>query len=230
MLKNYWKFQNRSVQIFGLVYHDTNGLNHGPVLEDPVVLLERNLYGHSFGRTNCGKGNLRKILLKARLGKSFKLGMHSRTPWKRIILICVCGWQKIGWKDNNLDPIWKVLNKEVDLGEPTSFLGSCILGLHSKEMPNKKRYCGQLQNHVRISNSSEKRKTTIPSKSSYFFMVFCDMEGHAKKCVERYCELANKTTQQLYKVSTPCIDDHHFTEEELKSVRELSNTCSQNVL
>ena len=28
--------------------------------------------------------------------------------------------------------------------------------------------------------------------------------------MERYCELANKTTQQLYKVSTPCIDDHHF--------------------
>ena len=23
-----------------------------------------------------------------------------------------------------------------------------------------------------------------------------DMEGHAKKCVERYCELASKTTQQ----------------------------------
>ena len=42
------------------------------------------------------------------------------------------------------------------------------------------------------------------------------MEGHAKKCVERYCELANRTTQQLYKVSTPCIDDHHFKEEELK--------------
>ena len=42
------------------------------------------------------------------------------------------------------------------------------------------------------------------------------MAGHAKKCVERYCELANKTTQQLYKVSTPCIDDHHFKEEEMK--------------
>ena len=40
-----------------------------------------------------------------------------------------------------------------------------------------------------------------------------DMEGHAKKCVERYCELANRTTQQLNKVSTPCIDDHHFEEE-----------------
>ena len=56
------------------------------------------------------------------------------------------------------------------------------------------------------------------------------MAGHAKKCVERYCELANKTTQQLYKVSTPCIDDHHFKEEETKSVGELSITCSQIVL
>ena len=56
------------------------------------------------------------------------------------------------------------------------------------------------------------------------------MAGHAKKCVERYCELANKTTQQLYKVSTPCIDDHHFKEEEMKSVGELSHGCSQIVL
>ena len=58
----------------------------------------------------------------------------------------------------------------------------------------------------------------------------CDMAGHAKKCVERYCELANKTTQQLYKVSTPCIDDHHFKEEEMKSVGEMSHVCSQIVL
>ena len=57
-----------------------------------------------------------------------------------------------------------------------------------------------------------------------------DMAGHAKKCVERYCELANKTSQQLYKVSTPCIDDHYFKEEETKSVGELSNACSQIVL
>ena len=53
------------------------------------------------------------------------------------------------------------------------------------------------------------------------------MEGHAKKCVELCCELANKTTQ-LYNVSTPCIDDHHFKEEELKSVGEMSQVCSQN--
>ena len=51
-----------------------------------------------------------------------------------------------------------------------------------------------------------------------------------KKCVERYCELANKTTQQLHKVATPCMDDHQFKEEENESVRELPTVCSQIVL
>ena len=57
-----------------------------------------------------------------------------------------------------------------------------------------------------------------------------DMEGDAKKCVERYCELANKTPQQLYKVTTPCLGDHQFKEEDLGSVGELSTVCSQIVL
>ena len=35
---------------------------------------------------------------------------------------------------------------------------------------------------------------------------------------------------KLYKVSTPCIDDHHFKEEDMKSVGELSHVCSQIVL
>ena len=37
-----------------------------------------------------------------------------------------------------------------------------------------------------------------------------DMEGPAKKCVERCCELANETTQKLYKVATPRMDDHQL--------------------
>ena len=43
--------------------------------------------------------------------------------------------------------------------------------------------------------------------------------------------MANRTTHQLYKVSTPCIDDHQFKEEEEKgSVGELSKVCGQIVL
>ena len=51
-----------------------------------------------------------------------------------------------------------------------------------------------------------------------------DMEGRAKKCVERYCEMANKATEHLYKVSTPCLDDHQLQK------REMSEVCSQTVL
>ena len=46
--------------------------------------------------------------------------------------------------------------------------------------------------------------------------------------VERYCELAKKTTQHFFKVATPCMDDHQFEENE--SVGELSAVCSQIVL
>ena len=52
------------------------------------------------------------------------------------------------------------------------------------------------------------------------------MEGHAKKCVERYCEFANITTQQFFKVATPCLDDHQCKEEENESVGELTTVCS----
>ena len=50
-----------------------------------------------------------------------------------------------------------------------------------------------------------------------------------KKCVEIYCGLANKKTEQLYKVSIPCLDDHRF-KEELETVAELFTVCSQIVL
>ena len=48
--------------------------------------------------------------------------------------------------------------------------------------------------------------------------------------MERYCELATKTLQQLCKVSTPCMDDRKLKEEVLKSVGEMSKVCSQIVL
>ena len=97
-------------------------------------------------------------------------------------------------------------------------------------MWNKQRYYWQLHNHVWIHNSAGATEKLPCSENLRISSWSYDMEGHAKKCVERYCELANRTTQQLYKVSTQCIDDHHFKEEEMKSVGELSQVCSQIVL
>ena len=58
------------------------------------------------------------------------------------------------------------------------------------------------------------------------------MEGHAKKCVERYCELANKTEQLNCTKSQllAWMAKKNFKKDELESVRILSKVCSQIVL
>ena len=56
-----------------------------------------------------------------------------------------------------------------------------------------------------------------------------DMEGHAQKCVPRYCELANQTDSSCTKSPFVCLDDHHLKKEELETVGALSEVCSQIV-
>ena len=117
---------------------------------------------------------------------------------------------KLAGKKQNLDPMWKVLNKEVDLGEPTSFLDHVYFGCTQDNVKQAKILWTITEP---CSNREFQREGTekLPLPQNIRISSWsCDMEGHAKKCVERYCELVNKTTQQLYKASTPCIDDHHF--------------------
>ena len=56
----------------------------------------------------------------------------------------------------------------------------------------------------------------------------------SKKCVESYCELANKKKEQVYKVPTPCLDDlqkGRGLESFLKfALKSCANVCSQTVL
>ena len=52
----------------------------------------------SFGRTIRGKA-IWENPIETWLGENSKLWMSLCTSWKRIILICVCGWHKIGWKE-----------------------------------------------------------------------------------------------------------------------------------
>ena len=137
---------------------------------------------------------------------------------------------KLTGKTQNMNPMWKVLNKEVELGEPTSFLDHVYLGCTQRQCEISNDIVDNYRTMFQ-SRISAVRAEKLPFSENLRISSFsCDMEGHAKKCAERYCELANKTTQQRYKVSTPCIDDHHFKEEDMKSVGELSQVCSQIVL
>ena len=191
-------------------------------MEDPVVPLERNLYGHPLAGL-LWERQFEKILLKH--------GWEKVSNWECLfvhrekgLLLCVYVDDiKLAAKRQNIDPMWKVLHEEVDLGEPTSFLDHVYLGYALKDNVKQAKI---LWTNTEPCLNREDPENLLISSWSY------DMEGHSKKCVEWYCELANKTTQQLYKVSAPCIDDHHFKEEEeeLKSVGELSKVCSQIVL
>ena len=135
---------------------------------------------------------------------------------------------KLAGKKQNIDPMWKVLNKEFDFGEPTSFLDHVYLGCTQRHFEISKDIVDNYRTMFESRNSAGATEKVPCSENFRISSWSYDIEGHAKKCVERYCELANRTTQQLYKVSTPCIDDHHLKEEELKSVGELSNVSSQN--
>ena len=113
-------------------------------------------------------------------------------------------------------PMWKKLMKLVDLGEPTSFLDHEYLGYPQRECkPNENtidQYRAMFESRISAAATEKLRKKTVAW--SY------DMEGHAQQCFERHCELANKRTEQLYKVSAPCLDDHNFKKEELEKVGE----------
>ena len=133
------------------------------------------------------------------------MGMLFRTP-----LSVYVDDIKLAGKKQNIDPMWKLLNQEVDLGEPTSFLDLVYLGCTQRQCEISKVIVDNYRTMLDPRISAGGTEKHPYSKNLRISSRYNDKDGHAKKCVERYCELANKTTQQLYKVSTPCIDDHHF--------------------
>ena len=132
MVRNYWIFQNRNVQTFGFVYHDTNGQNHGPVWTTQSFLL-KGICTVIFWQDCCGKGNLRRSYWSM-AGRKFQIANVSLYIIKKGLFLSVYVDDiKLAGKKQNIDPMWKVLNQEVDLGEPTSFLDNVYLGWIQRE-------------------------------------------------------------------------------------------------
>ena len=103
---------------------------------------------------------------------------------------------KLAGKKENIDPMWKVLDKEVDLGQPTSFLDHVYLGCTQRQCEISKDTVDNYRTMFESQISAE-RTEKLPNSISWWSY---EKEGHAKKCVERFCELANKTTQQLQSI------------------------------
>ena len=88
---------------------------------------------------------------------------------------------KLAGKKQNLDPMWRLLNKEVDLGEPTSFLDHVCLGCTQRQCEISKNTVDNYRTmfESRISAGGTE-KLPISSKSSYFFVVL----RYGKSCEE----------------------------------------------
>ena len=165
-------------------------------MEDPVVPLERNLYGHPLAGL-LWERQFEKVLLKhgwEKIPNWECLFVHRE---KGLFLSVYVDDIKLAGKKHNIDPMWKLLNKQVDLGEPTSFLDHVYLGCTQRQCEISKDIVDNYRTmfESRIS-AGGLEKLPFPQNlriSSWSY----DMAGHAKKCVERYCELANKTTRQL---------------------------------
>ena len=94
----FWKFQNRNVQDIWIRLPRHEWPKSWSSMEDPVVPLERNLYGHPLTGLFMWTA-IWENPIEVRLGEGFQLGMLIRTPWKMVLLICVCGWHQIRWKE-----------------------------------------------------------------------------------------------------------------------------------
>ena len=113
---------------------------------------------------------IRRSFFRTWMGENSDLGMHVRSSETSDISVSICGWDdiKMTGKKQNVAPMWKKLMENVDIDEPTSFLDHVYLGCTQREC--KPRRSGWQQPHAQTVAWSY------------------DMEGHAQKCVERYCE------------------------------------------
>ena len=91
----------------------------------------------------------------------------------------------------NMVPVWKMLMKNVDLDEPSSSLDHENLGCTQRECnPNEiiiKEYREMFESRI-----SAGAPETLPGWEKPHTQTGAwsyNMEGHAQKCVERYCGL-----------------------------------------
>ena len=128
-----------------------------------------------------GKSNLRKSSWNM-AGRKFQIGNVSLFIVRKDCSY-LCMWMtKLAGKKQNLDPMWKLFNEEVDLGELTSFLDHVYLSCTQRQCEISKDIVDNDRTMFEspISAGEGGREITVPSKSSYFFVVL----WHGGSCKE----------------------------------------------
>ena len=148
-------------------------------MEDPDVPLERNLYGHPLAGL-LWERQFEKILLE--YGWEKVSNAHSYTVKKDYSYLCMWMTSKLAGKTEDIEPTWKILMEDVDLGEPTSLLDHVFLGCTQRECQISN---GIVAKHRDMFDSriSAGAKEKLPSRASgkpdaeTISSWSCDMEG-----------------------------------------------------
>ena len=129
-------------------------------MEDPVVSLERNLYGHPLAGL-LWERQLEKVLLKDGWAKVPNWECLFVNREKGLFLSVNVDGIKLGGKKQIIHPTWKILMKDVDLGEPTSFLDHVCLGCTQRKCQISKDIADDYKNmfESRISAGTMEKTT-----------------------------------------------------------------------
>ena len=92
----------------------------------------------------------------------------------------------------------KEIFQNVDIDETTSFLDLVYLGCTQRECKTNETIVEQYTKmfESRISAGATEKLPGLQKPHAETAWSY-DMEGHAQKCVERYCELPNKKVEEL---------------------------------
>ena len=199
-------------------------------MEDPVVPLERNLYSHPLAGL-LWERQFEKFLLQhgwEKISKWEWLFVHRE---KGLFLSVYVDDIILAGKKQNIDPMWKVLNREVDLGEPTSFFDHVYLVCTQRHCQISKdivdNYRAMFESRISAGGIEK-----LPCSENFriSFMVL----WHRRSC-EEMCgailwvsQQDDSTTLQSYLVHASMTTTSK--RKKWKSVGKLSQVCSQIVL
>ena len=193
MHPNYWKFPNRNVQTFGFVYQNDKWPKSWSSMEDPVVPLERHLYGHPLAGL-LWERQFEKVMLEHGWEESSKLGMLIRHQRTGLFLSVYLDDIKLAGKETEHRPNVENTRERRLFGRADIIPWPCLFLLYPSGMRNEQRCCGKYRNmfESRISAGSMEKLSVSGKSDANISSWSFDMEGHAKKCVQRNCELAQK--------------------------------------
>ena len=127
-----------------------------------------------------------------------------------------------------------ILSSQHYFVEPTFILRHVYLGCTQRQYEKKAKIL--LTNIEPCLNPEflQEQQRKIPcSKKLRIFSRSYDMGGHAKKCVEGYCELANRRLNNSTKCELHALMTiNHFKEEEFRGriVKSVLSNCSEKLV